>query len=392
MTPKALRSWLWSWFAGRVAGRDRTVLLAGITIRVAAAVMVSYAVPLVWAHLPRPGWSALLAVAVVAENAVITGWWLHQRRVSPAPLAVDLPFGVLVLFAGNTLDATVGEVGWTSFAFPYTVLMAFTLGLATRRLWPAVLAGQVWTAAFAASSVLLEHNRLSRALLVFPAYLIGPLVGWVGAKMSRRASDELDAVRVIEVGQASALATAAERSRHARALHDRVLQTMETLARGQTVAGEALRARVVEQAGWLRRFVETGRADQEDDLAAGLAAATRAATRTGAEVQLNDARLRTGEPSAELGTAQRETLVQAVHQAIAAITGTASGVVVRATPEGDGVLVTVLATGPAHAPDPDEVAELSARLSTVGGSLVVEPVPYVELWVPAGRTAAAEPA
>jgi hypothetical protein len=109
-------------------------------------------------------------------------------------------------------------------------------------------------------------------------------------------------------------------------------------------------------------------------------------------VQLNDARLRTGEPSAELGTAQRETLVQAVHQAIAAITGTASGVVVRATPEGDGVLVTVLATGPAHAPDPDEVAELSARLSTVGGSLVVEPVPYVELWVPAGRTAAAEPA
>jgi hypothetical protein len=377
---------LWSWFAGRVAGRDRTVLLAGITIRVAAAVMVSYAVPLVWAHLPHPGWSALLAAAVVAENAAIIGWWLRQRRVSSAPLAVDLPFGVLVLFAGNTLDATEGEVGWTSFAFPYTVLISFTLGLACRRLWPAVLAGQVWTAAFTASSVLLEHQRLSRALLVFPAYLIGPVVGWVGARLSRRASDELDAVRVIEIAQASALATTEERSRHARALHDRVLQTMETLARGQTVADEALRARVVEQAGWLRRFVETGRAEQEDDLAVGLAAAARAASRTGAEVQLNDAQLRAGERAGGLGAVQRETLIQAVHQAIAAITGTASGVVVRATPERDGVLVTVLATGPADAPDPDEVAELSARLSTVGGSLMVEPVPYVELWVPTTLT------
>jgi hypothetical protein len=161
---------------------------------------------------------------------------------------------------------------------------------------------------------------------------------------------------------------------------------METLARGQTVADGALRARVVEQAGWLRRFVETGRAEQEDDLAVGLAAAARAASRTGAEVQLNDAQLRAGERAGGLGAVQRETLIQAVHQAIAAITGTASGVVVRATPERDGVLVTVLATGPADAPDPDEVAELSARLSTVGGKVMVEPVPYVELWVPTTLT------
>ena len=52
------------------------------------------------------------------------------------------------------------------------------------------------------------------------------------------------------------LARDRERLRHARMLHDRVLQTMETLARGQWIADATLKARVAEEATWLRGLVE----------------------------------------------------------------------------------------------------------------------------------------
>jgi hypothetical protein len=81
--------------------------------------------------------------------------------------------------------------------------------------------------------------------------VVNSVVGWTSARVLRRGTAELDAV---------------ERSRHAWALHDRVLQTLKTLANRVTLADPALLARVVEDAAWLRMFVETGELEQRDDL------------------------------------------------------------------------------------------------------------------------------
>ena len=59
-----------------------------------------------------------------------------------------------------------------------------------------------------------------------------------------RMGRELEASRSRE----AMLARDQERLRHARMLHDRVLQTMETLARGQWIADTTLKARVAEEA------------------------------------------------------------------------------------------------------------------------------------------------
>ncbi|BCB83012.1 sensor histidine kinase [Phytohabitans suffuscus] len=383
MTGLLRRAWLA--LSGRAAGRDRWVLAVGITVRLAAVVMLLCALPLIWHRLPYPGWSVLLVLALTAETAAVVTWWLWRGRITAGPLVLDVLTGVLALAVCPILNAPHAVVGWTGFPYPHTVLVSFTYGLAPRRLWPAVAGGAALAATSAAGSVAIDQVSLGHALLAVPGFLVNPTVGWLTARLMRRTSDQVESARTQAVAAAADLATARERNRHARALHDRVLQTMETLARGRTVAPEALRAQVVDQAAWLRHFVETGQASDDEDLPAGLAAATRAAVRAGVTVRLNDARLRlAAHPGVgDLPRERRDALVSAVHHTLTAIAGASGEVIVHAAPDRGGVLVTVLATGPAPPPSPDDVTELEQRLAPVGGRVVVEALPYVELWVPA---------
>ncbi|MEO3928841.1 hypothetical protein ABGB07_34035 [Micromonosporaceae bacterium B7E4] len=380
MTALLWRSWLA--LTGRAAGGDRLVLAVGLTVRIAAAVMLLYTLPLIWHRLPYPGWSAVLVLALCAQTAAVLTWWLRRQRVTAGPLVLDVLTGVSALAVCPILNAPHAVVGWTGFAYPHTILVSFTYGLGPRRLWPVVAAGTALAATSVAGSVAVDGVSLASALLATPGYFVHPTVGWLTANLLRRTSDQVEAVRTRAVAAAAELATARERARHARALHDRVLQTVETLAREHTVASAPLRERILDQAAWLRRFVETGQATHDEDLCTGLAAASRAAARTGSTVQLNDARLRLAAQNgvADLSPERRDALVAAVHHALTAITGS---VVVHATLDGDGVLVTVLATGPATPPSPNDVTDIEQQLASVGGRVAVDPVPYMELWIPA---------
>ncbi|MBO0869439.1 MAG: hypothetical protein J2P15_12815 [Micromonosporaceae bacterium] len=372
--------WLWLRLADRVPGSDRVVLAAGITIRVGGALMLCYALPLTWAHQPRPVGTALLVLAMLAQSTVVVWLWLWQRRVGPLTLALEAPTGVLALFAGGAL-AEGGRGGGLDFMFPYTILISAALGLASRRLWPGLAVALLWATVFGFSRTLTEHRSLADTFSLGIGYLVNPTVGWLSARTLRRRVAALDQARLADAQQAAELATTLERARHGRALHDRVLQTLETLARGSTIPDPAVRARVGEQAAWLRRFVETGQVDQDQDLPAGLSAAARAAERAGIRVQLNDARLRVA-GGGGLAAPQREALVQVVHQAISSITGAGGAVVVRAVPDNHGVLVTLLGSGPGAAPPADELADLVAQLAPVGGTVTAESVPFLELRVP----------
>jgi signal transduction histidine kinase len=375
---------LWNWWTRTVPGRDRLVLAAAVTVRLAGVAMLGYSVPLVWARLPYPGATVLLALGMAVQSLAVVAWWLYRRRLDPAAVLVDLPAGLVVLVLGGAL-ARPGVPGWTWFGYPYTILVSLALGLACRSLAVVLGVGALWAGAALVAALGLVHARLPLALSDAPPFLVVPVVGWLCARLLRRTTDELDEARAVAEREVAALATAQERDRHTRALHDRVLQTLETLARGAAIGDPDTRDRVREQAEWLRRYVETGRVPA-DDLATGLAAVARLGARDGVAVQLNDARLRLAEPATDLPPAHRDLLVSATHEAVTALGRPGADVVVRATPEDGGVLVTVLALGTRETPGSaaQELADTQEQVRRAGGRASVDPLPYVELWLPTG--------
>jgi hypothetical protein len=336
-----------------------------------------------WRHFPYPGWSALLGLALATHAAVDAAWWLRRRAIPRATLALDLPVGAAALVAGAALTTRHGPVGGTAYPFPYMVLAALALGFACRTWWGTVLAGLVWAGAQAGALVLVTHRPVVASLFVVPSLLVNPVVGWCCARLLRRGSAALAAAQALAVRRTAELTTERERRRHAYALHDRVLQTMETLAAGDAVGEAALAERVAVEAAWLRRFVEGGAVDQSEDLVLALDAAARAARSTGVEIQLNDAALRADERAQQALSAEaREALLAALHQVLVALAGPAAHLVVRVTPEGGGLLVTVLSSRPGTA-DAAVLAAVAQRLDQAGGRLELDQVPYAELWVPA---------
>jgi hypothetical protein len=379
---------IWDWWVRTVPGRDRLVLLAAVVVRLAAVALLVYSVPMVWRHLPYPGWTLLLAAGAGVESLAVVAWWLRQRRPDPRTLLADLPAGLAVLVVGGALAPRHGVVGWTWFGYPYTIVLSFAVGLVCRSWRCALGSGAAWAAGCLATGTLVRHGPFGPSLGAVPPYLVVGAVGWLSARLLRRTTDELERAGATAVREAAALATSRERDRHARALHDRVLQTLETLARGDAVADPAIRATVAEQAGWLRSYVETGRADG-DDLAAGLAAVVRLAAREGVAVELNDARLRFAGTAPELPPRRRDLLIEATHHAVVALGRQGAEVVVRAGPDNGGVLVTVLAAHPAGTVGDcaRELADTQEHVRRAGGRASVEPLPYVELWLPTGDVA-----
>jgi hypothetical protein len=373
------------WWRRLASGPDQQVLLAGLIIRVAAVLMLVYAIPLDWPQLSHPGASVALAVGLAGETAFVAAWWLRRGAVA-WPLLVDLPAGAAAILASGYLSVGrtlwSGYVFWTGYGFPYTVVVAVTFGLVYRSLLPALLCGAVWGGTELSVAMLVDHHTFAGSVFVLVPYLLYPAVGGFGAGLLRMGITKLDAARELAARQAAELATEQERARHAQALHDRVLQTMETLVRGEVVADPELRAQVTAEAEWLRRFVEIGEVDQSEDLPAALAAATRAVAAGGVPVELNDAALRVGD-APRLTAQVREALIAATHGALSDLAQGARGAVVRAERQQGGVLVTILTQGPGARLDESSLDRVRVGLAGVGGRFTIEPIPYAELWVPA---------
>jgi hypothetical protein len=370
--------------AGRVEDRDRMVLVVGVCIRLAAVGTLALGVPLLWAHFPHPTWSALVAAGLAIETGAVIAWWLWRRAIGPTILALEVPVGVLALLFGRFLDAPAGVPGWTDFPYPYTVMVSITVGLCCTGPGLALLTGLTWGVACAGGAIAIDHTPWAGGLALIPAYLANAVVGWLAGRTLRRTADEVGDLRTRAVGEAIELATVQERARQARELHDRVLQTVETLARDGTALDEQQRQRLTTQAAWLRHLVETGMADQPADLAAELDSIIRIAAPAGVRVDLNDAGLRARSGTCGLGAPQREALLECVLRTILSLVPRTGTVTLRAGMAGPDVLVTVLAPGSFGPAAPDEVASLSGQLGAVGGRVVAESTGYLRLYVPTG--------
>jgi hypothetical protein len=368
------------------AAPERRVLMTALAVRLGAVATLAYGMLLGWPHLRSPGLALLLVLGLLVEAAAVAGWWLYRRRVDATYLALTVPVGIAALTASAAL--TDPRSGWPGYVvltgpvFPYTVVLAITFGFAWRSAVAAGLTGALWGLVDLCAAVFVMGYPWTASLVVLPPYLLYPVAGSISAGLLRRGTAELDTAREVAVRQAAEIATEKERDRHAQALHDRVLQTMETLARAEVITDQRLRSRILQEAGWLRRFVETGELNQDEDLPAELAAATRAVSAGGTAVELNDSALRIIGPP-RLAARTREALVEATYHTLAGVATAVGSVVVRAEPTGTGVRVTILALHGATTPQPHDVERIRSRLAEVGGQLTVEPLPYAEIWVPA---------
>jgi signal transduction histidine kinase len=370
----------WAWWLRRSADRDQLVFPVIVMIRLAGVVILGYSLPLVWLRLPYPAWSALLAFGLVIETVAALLWRLRHAELDRIPLALDLPTGVVALLLGEAWGRHLAVIDWASFPYAYTVLVALTLGMSCRTPIGALGCGATWAAAYVAGAMAFAGTDPVRASAGALSLLVNAAAGHVVARLLRQAAVELAVAGDAAVSEVTAAATAGERARHARVLHDRVLQTLEALARTTSVADERLRTLVGEQAAWLRTYIETGQADRGDDLASGLAAATRAVSRRGTAVRLNDAWLRASNAAAAMPAARRDVLIDAARATLDALATAGTDLVICAVPQDGGVLVTVLSTQPIAVPHA-RLAEATRPLTAAGGRFLVEQGPYVELWL-----------
>jgi signal transduction histidine kinase len=255
----------------------------------------------------------------------------------------------------------------------------------------------VLVAAYVAAAVLLHGDPVWNVLPNGLTYYANMVVAWAVTRQLLASGREADRSRAEAVQQAGMLAKEMERARHARVLHDRVLQTLETLAQGGWVADADFRAHIGTEAAWLRAFVEGGAEGsdtEERDLLAALQRLVRRNARLGLRVELNSTQLRDAHA---LRAALRPELVDAVVDATQeALTNTAkhAGVdtaVVRAGATAVELTVTVLDQGCGF--DPLSVTRgtgiersIRSRITELGGSVRVDSAvgsgTYVEITVP----------
>ncbi|MFJ9582352.1 sensor histidine kinase [Streptomyces acidicola] len=400
---------------GGALRNERIVLRAYVLFRLGGLLQVAIGAVATHPHY-RPLWAGLaLCAAVFAESLALVAVALRRRRVPPPALAVadSVVLAVVLVVGGGLADHTHGST-WAYFAYPFSLLASIGFGLVVERLAAVLVLAAVPASAYAATAVLRLGEPVWNAVPNGVPYLANAGIAWAVARALRRTGRELDAATSTAAAREAELAAERERVRHARLLHDRVLQTLETLARTPWITEPGLRAHVRAEAVWLRGFVRgehpaPGRAGPEGrhgpdgpdgttQLAHGLSSLAEDMARVGLAVELNTAQLRSAGRREGAGAAVpalvAEALVDATREALANVlrhAGTERAVV-RAELSGNAVLVSVLDNGTGF--DPSAVpggglglrSSVRDRVTGVGGRVQVESAPgtgtYVEMRVP----------
>ena len=344
-------------------------------------------------------WPVLaVAVAAFAEGLVVLRVFWAGRRPPRFYALWDAVFcaGVFVVGALVSTPGRDGVDAWV-FLYPYVTMSLLLVGAAFRRARVAAAAGAPIIAAYLVSTTFLRDgfdDSVAKDLVVFIG--VGTAM-WLLAREIRRWARALDLAAEEAVARQAELAAAHERNLYLRELHDHVLQTFETLARGRFVTDEQMRAHVARQAFRLRRIVESGRVDGGAgvcDLTDALADVAETQIGQGLAVDLQTSRLRDeipGPVAAALAAAVNEALTNVRKH---------SGVqraVVQAVSTPDDVTVTVLDRGRGF--DPDAAASgtglresVRGRVSAVGGTVRIDSAgdggTCVELTVPLGPAGA----
>jgi signal transduction histidine kinase len=345
---------------------------------------------------PHPVLSSGLIALVVVESGVLVGACLRTGAVRARWIIADVLFCTAGLFASAVLTAPRDYNTWANFMYPFTVITSVGIGMVFRRFWNAALVTSVQVAGYVVTAVLIHGDPVWVALPNGLTYYANMVVAWPVARYLLASGRETDRIRADAVRKAEELAVERERARHARILHDRVLQTLETLAGGEWVADGDFRAHIAGEAAWLRALVEGVDPTRDRDLLTALQRLVQRNARTGLRVELNGSQLR---DARDLRAALSPELVDAVVDATQeALTNVAkhAGVdtaVVRAGLNAHDLTVSVLDQGRGF--DPDQVCRgtgiersIRTRIAEQGGCVRIDSTvgagTYVEISVPTG--------
>jgi signal transduction histidine kinase len=290
---------------------------------------------------------------------------------------------------------------WIFFMYPLSLISSTAIGLTFRRLRSVLGLTACLAGTYVAAAIGLHGDPVWNTLPNAGSYFANTVVAWAVARYVRGAGIRLDDVAAEAVDRATALAAEQERLRHARLLHDRVLQTMETLAHGDWIRDPAMRTRVSAEAAWVRGLVEGFVPGGDDDLATGLVRLIRDRAELGLQIQFNGTQLlELGETRGCLAPAAVRALVDAAGEALTNVakhSGTTSALM-RVSVIDDRLAVSVLDHGRgfdvATAPRGLGLREsIVGRLREVGGAAHIESAPgegtFIELSVPRQRQDAA---
>jgi signal transduction histidine kinase len=317
---------------------------------------------------------ALITAAIAAESAVLCTACLRARRVRPPWAVADLAFTIAVLAASAMATARYGGLYG---AYPYSVICSVAFGIGLRHLSSVLAATAILAAGYLYGGGYLHADPAANVLVNTITYVPNTVVAWAVSRQLRHMGRELEASRSSE----AMLARDQERLRHARMLHDRVLQTMETMAHGQWIADAALRARVAEEAAWLRGLVE-GTGAAEGDLLDQLGGLVARAARDGLHVEFNRTALRGSAVLGALDSQQSAALMGAVSETLTNVVkhaATASAVL-RLTATPTALVVTVVDQGrgfdPVTQPEGMGLKEsIRGRIAESGGTVRIDTAP-----------------
>ena len=333
---------------GAVTRNEIALVLAALLYRVYGLTHVVVSVFSGWAGYADP-WAALaIAAAIVLESLIVAAIWANRRRLDALVISLDTAFGAIALGAGSHVTwARAGGVD-TNFMYPYTLIASVAIGFAYRRYRYVLGAVAALTTAYLIANLAESHESIAATIPNVLGYLVNTSVAFVFAVYMRRQGLDLDASRVQALARAEALAKERERLRHARMLHDRVLQTLEAMGRGDLIPDADLRARVAVEAAWLRALVGGSDSEHDDDLLAGLQRLVATHAREGLAVELNTAHLQASDAWRPRLTAERtDALVDATHEALTNVSkhSGVSHAVVRAGIAGDELTVSIMDRG-----------------------------------------------
>ncbi|MCX5063877.1 MULTISPECIES: sensor histidine kinase [unclassified Streptomyces] len=362
---------------------ERMLTLTAVLFRATGILQVLITVLSHSAQYARPGWVLTVALTVCLESVLLSVYWLRRRKITPVTMSADIALCVAALAANAALTDTQDALTWAYFMYGFTILTSIGIGVAYLRYVAVLAATTALAAGYVLSSLFFGLERPWNALPDTISYFADTSVTWIVARELRRSAGELDTTRAKAVADAAALATERERLRHARALHDRVLQTMETLARGHWIADDRLRAQVAGEATWLRALVRGDPIDHEHDLLTALQAVVCRKTEHGLDVQLVDGSLRQQDAvRAGLAAASVAALSGAVEEALTNVAKHAGvdRAVLHAAATPTQVTISIVDHGrgfdPAHQPVGWGLPQsIRRRLLEIGGHVHLESAP-----------------
>ncbi|MEV0407910.1 ATP-binding protein [Actinoallomurus sp. NPDC050550] len=373
--------------AGAVAQNEATLARAAVLFRCGGLAEIALVVGFDSPHYGDRLWAAVaLAVAVFVEGTVLCAACLRARRIRPAWALADMWFIVAVLLIGAVITAQPHARLY--FAYPYSIISSVAFGVALRRLRMVIGATALLAVADAFASAYWHGDPAISVTLNALTYAPNTLVAFLVSRRMRTTARELDESRIRE----AELARDRERARHARILHDRILQTMEALARGPWIADREFRMRVAEETAWLRALVEGG-PDTDGDLIGLLQGVVARKARDGLRVEFNGTMLTESPGWRSLDASVCAALAGAAEEALTNVAKHAGvpAAVLRVGAEPDVLTLSVVDQGCGFDPSAAHQGigldqSIRGRIAEVGGTALIDSTPgagtYIEITLP----------